>query len=438
MSSTKRKQPKKRSAKDAPSRKASESSLPIVGDETASDAEFDLSAADTAPLPAVGPGHPAKAPRAVHAGDAESGAAKAFSSPLAGVPDVSSVAAPAGGIFDEEPAGSARSVAPESGKGAKPVVPKVDAAVADASVEDDAAAGDATDGSSDDVSASHKPRKRKKRKLRRAKGQARTVDDASAASDGASSDDFDAADAEETDTEAIERDEAPSPDDEPVETEDGDSSEQESDAPKRKQTHAPSRRGAVALKVTGIVFGVLAIAVIISFAVFLWDRWALYDDAADIQGTWAAEGGTTEIEISGDEITLSRDATLDYTIDPFAKTLTYSIGDLSGAGRYRFSPDRQQVAIEDGQESWFETLLDDLAYSVQLTFAQVTGGESPALALDPEAIVLSRDTVLPEAEVNGLAADPGAQDSASIEDGLAADAEAGAEGVDDESQAAAQ
>lgn len=130
----------------------------------------------------------------------------------------------------------------------------------------------------------------------------------------------------------------------------------------------PSRRAAgkkkrsplrIALAVTG---GVVAALVVVS-AAFLIDRWALHDDAADLQGTWYIYGTNVVVPIDQNSIGLSSDTSYKYTMDTQAKTVTYTIGNLSGTSHYRFSSDRSLVAlIEDGKHVFTATLLDDVSW----------------------------------------------------------------------------
>ena len=155
-----------------------------------------------------------------------------------------------------------------------------------------------------------------------------------------------------------------------------DSRRSRTDREKKERPSAPRR----ARKVLSIIVGIVVVAVIACFAVFAWGRWLRYDDAADFQGTWYIEGTAVPITITADEITLAEDADFAYRIDPFAKTLSYDLGNMEGGGRYRFSEDRASLVVADGDQSWLTTLSDDLAFVVQSLWATVTGGEQPALA----------------------------------------------------------
>lgn len=136
---------------------------------------------------------------------------------------------------------------------------------------------------------------------------------------------------------------------------------------------------------------VLALAVVVAGAVFSWDRWLRYDDAADFRGSWIASGTDAFIEIGEDSVMLTPDVTYEYTLDTGAKTIAFSFGDLSGQGRYRFSADRAQVAIIEGEGfSWLTTLSDDLAYAVQCAVANISGNPAPPLAEGENAVVLGQ------------------------------------------------
>lgn len=115
----------------------------------------------------------------------------------------------------------------------------------------------------------------------------------------------------------------------------------------------------------------------VGFAAFLaWDRWGAFDDAVDMQGVWQANGSDSVVVIDGEKIQLTDDVSYSYEIDPFAKTITFHLGNMEGQGRYRFSPDRSQLVITDGPNySWLSTLLDDLPWRVRTLQDELAGVE---------------------------------------------------------------
>lgn len=136
---------------------------------------------------------------------------------------------------------------------------------------------------------------------------------------------------------------------------------------------------------------VLALAIVAAGAVFSWDRWLRYDDAADFQGTWYVAGSSTPVTVGESAVELTPDVTYEYELDARAKTITFSFSDLSGEGRYRFSADRTQVAVVEGAGyDWLTTFSDDLAYTVQCAVAAISGKPAPALGEGDAAVVLQR------------------------------------------------
>lgn len=91
--------------------------------------------------------------------------------------------------------------------------------------------------------------------------------------------------------------------------------------------------------------------VVVTVGSFSWGRWLRYDDAADFQGAWYANGTTSLVTVDGQEIHLTSDVAYGYTLDTGAKTITFTFGDLQGQGRYRFSADRSELVITDGDGS---------------------------------------------------------------------------------------
>lgn len=105
-----------------------------------------------------------------------------------------------------------------------------------------------------------------------------------------------------------------------------------------------------------------------------WDQWLRYNDAADFQGMWYPDGSSASIQIDGSTIRLSSDVSYSYELDTTAKTIRYTFGPMSGEGRYRFSLDRTQLVITDGEApSWSTTLFDDLGWKLSQFVASVQG-----------------------------------------------------------------
>lgn len=142
----------------------------------------------------------------------------------------------------------------------------------------------------------------------------------------------------------------------------------------------------------------LALVIVVAGGVFSWDRWLHYDDAADIQGTWYVSGTDAVITISEAEVTLTPDVVYEYSLDTSAKTISFAFSNLTGQGRYRFSADRTQLAVIEGEGySLLTTLCDDLAYAVQCSVANVLGNPAPSLGEGDAAIVLVRQAASGEA-----------------------------------------
>lgn len=135
------------------------------------------------------------------------------------------------------------------------------------------------------------------------------------------------------------------------------------------------KRSVVGVVVVSVV-AVIALACAAFVAFLAWDRWGAYDDAADMQGIWQANGSASTVVVDGEQIQLTDDVAYDYEIDPFAKTITFSLGNMEGQGRYRFSPDRTQLVITDGTGySWLSTLMDDIPWRVQSLQDELAGVE---------------------------------------------------------------
>lgn len=120
----------------------------------------------------------------------------------------------------------------------------------------------------------------------------------------------------------------------------------------------------------GIAIAVaLVVALAVCAAVFSWDRWMRYDDAADMQGTWYAYGTSVPVTFEDGKIVFEANTAYSYEIDPDAKTIDYQIGDLEGQGRYWFSDDRGTLVITDGGDfTKWGNVWDDVAFRLHCLF----------------------------------------------------------------------
>lgn len=143
-----------------------------------------------------------------------------------------------------------------------------------------------------------------------------------------------------------------------------------------KRERKPLTPAGIALRV---VFGVLVVALVAVIGGFSCFRWLLNDDASDFQGTWYVAGTDTPISISADAIALNGEVSYGYTLDASTKTVAFTFSDLSGAGHYRFSLDRQYLAIMDGSFGWWDTLSDDFGWTANALILSAQGQQaSPA------------------------------------------------------------
>ena len=173
-----------------------------------------------------------------------------------------------------------------------------------------------------------------------------------------------------------------------------------------------------ALHLTWPVVAVLvAIAmVVIMVGSFSWGRWLRYDDAADFQGTWYANGTTSLVTVDGQEIHLTSDVAYGYTLDTGAKTITFTFGDLQGQGRYRFSADRSELVITDGDGfSFWGNLFSDIGWQFGQLISGLQGKEVP------REEVVDGVTVLDRTPGEGAVEVPASSDPAQDADASSAD-----------------
>lgn len=186
-----------------------------------------------------------------------------------------------------------------------------------------------------------------------------------------------------------------------------------------------------------VVAVLVAIAVVVvTVGSFSWGRWLRYDDAADFQGAWYANGTTSLVTVDGQEIHLTSDVAYGYTLDTGAKTITFTFGDLQGQGRYRFSADRSELVITDGDGfSFWGNLFSDIGWQFGQLITGLQGKEAPREEAVDGVTVLDRTpgegaVSAPASSAPAQDADASSADDASgngeASDGETADGEAAA------------
>lgn len=170
--------------------------------------------------------------------------------------------------------------------------------------------------------------------------------------------------------------------------------------------------------VVRIVLGVLAavlLAVAVAFSCF---RWLGGNDAEDIQGVWFVNGTDASITVTPNSIVLTDEVSYRYELDPEDKTIAFSFSKLTGNGHYRFSLDRQSVAIIDGDFTWGDTLAADFGWTAKALLASARGESLPP-ASGKNVTLLSRTSASARAAQDAArqSAAPDAAAQAASEDG---------------------
>lgn len=174
---------------------------------------------------------------------------------------------------------------------------------------------------------------------------------------------------------------------------------QAGDAPRKVKHHVGLY---IVVALVAIVFAVTAL--------FSWDRWLHYDDAVDLQGEWTVAGGSGTVTIDGGSIHLTDAEAYSYTMDSGAKTLSFTFGDLNGTARYRFSADRSQLAIQDGDYGFLDTLGADIVWAFGGMISAIGGQPQPSPSLGEDSLVLIREGALQDAAA-GVTTDGAGQDT---------------------------
>ncbi len=161
------------------------------------------------------------------------------------------------------------------------------------------------------------------------------------------------------------------------------------------------------------LLAVLAVLVVVEGG-FCLMRWGL-DDAADMQGTWYVNESQATMVITAESIVLADDVAYSYALDEGAKTIGYSFGIMEGSGRYRFSLDRDTLAIMDGEYTFMETLTADISWTFEALLAQLSGASLSPGAGEHVTLLKRAQAALPpavEGDAEGGLSEGGAEGGA--------------------------
>lgn len=163
-----------------------------------------------------------------------------------------------------------------------------------------------------------------------------------------------------------------------------------------------------------VVVGAVVLVVVAIVVAFSCWRWTFANDAQDIQGTWYIAGTQKTVEVTADGIKLADDVTYSYTIDEGAKTLSLSFGNMEGEARYRFSLDRQTLALRDGETTWGNSLSEDISWTIAALGRAIQGEQaSPELSGDSTMVLTRTPQDLSSEGASGAAASQAASQGAS-------------------------
>ncbi len=181
-------------------------------------------------------------------------------------------------------------------------------------------------------------------------------------------------------------------------------------------------KGKVA-KAIGVFAAVLAVLLIALLGAFAAYRWLYGNDGLDIQGSWYVNGSEAVMTFTDTEIILNDEVSYSYAINAANKTISYDFNDLHGAGSYRFSLDRGELAIIDGEPTSLETLKADFVWLLS-AFVQLMKGEEalPAPADAAGVTLLVRVPVDPSFDSGGEGEDAAGEGQAG-EDGAESEGE---------------
>lgn len=167
------------------------------------------------------------------------------------------------------------------------------------------------------------------------------------------------------------------------------------DSSKEEKTTSEKRRDKQRRKkifriIRRILFALFILAMLAAFIGFIYFRWMMHDDATDIEGKWRLAGSETPVVIEKGRFVLTDEIVYDYTIDPDAKTIAFEFGALNGKARYRFSVDRNMLAIQDGEFDWGGNLSNDIGWTIDALLNELQGNPTKSPELAEGGMVLER------------------------------------------------
>ena len=156
-----------------------------------------------------------------------------------------------------------------------------------------------------------------------------------------------------------------------------------------EEDEAPEKpRKPLWIRVVGIVVGVILALLLVLTGFIAASRWLVFNDENDIQGKWYVYGTDVPLTFENGSIVINSDTSYAYHIDPTAKTIEYSFGNLAGHGRYWFNDGRKILVITDGNDyTMWSTLSEDLSYGVRCLLGNTD------LPASDTSIVLTRTIV---------------------------------------------
>lgn len=133
-----------------------------------------------------------------------------------------------------------------------------------------------------------------------------------------------------------------------------------------REARPRKKRGPLIAAILLLILLIAAIGTAVGGIAYL--RWYANDDALDFQGTWYVAGTETPIEITADSIQLTESVAYRYKLNTHDKTITLTLGNMTGHGSYRFSLDRTQLVIFDGQSDPNTILEADVRWLVKALY----------------------------------------------------------------------
>lgn len=158
----------------------------------------------------------------------------------------------------------------------------------------------------------------------------------------------------------------------------------------RDKKEKKAKRKRVVKIIIAVLIGLFVASVIALFTALMFIRSGMIDDVQEVKGVWRSTQSGVEISITDDNIVLTDDVAYKYTIDPNAKTISFTFGNLEGSVRYRLSLDGKELSLYDAEVDSSDTFIEDIPWLTENLWALIFNDDLPSAYLGKGSELLER------------------------------------------------